>query len=210
MIRHWPGFLALVLLAGCQTTVIPLDATFPPPLIDKFPIAIGVYYTPEFAHYKHEEDIPPAGKVTVEAGLINVHLFDRLLPGLFAEVRHLTSVTGDATMRGVLVPEIAEMQFSLPEQSHNELYEVWLKYKIKLQTSDGKPIAEWPITAYGKYPTGVLVFRGGGLNKAAAVALRDAAASFTLSLRDVADVQRWLEAESTAAESTAGKPGSAP
>ena len=110
----------------------------------------------------------------------------------------------------IVVTTVYLVHTYIHSRSHNELYEVWLKYKIKLQTSDGKPIAEWPITAYGKYPTGVLVFRGGGLNKAAAVALRDAAASFTLSLRDVADVQRWLEAESTAAESTAARPGSAP
>ena len=190
--------LAVLLLAGCPSKSILLQGHFPTPLIDKFRVPIGVYYSPNFSTFKHEEDIPQAGKVSVQAGGINTALFDKLLPGLFANVQRLSSPVATAQVRGVLIPEIAEMQFSLPQQTHNGLYEVWLRYDIKLQDSTGKVVAQWPLTGYGKSPDGWFVQRTGGLNDAADVALRDIAASFTLSLRDVVEVQRWLEAETAA------------
>ena len=207
--KHWLIAIALLTLTACQSRDIALDGTFPAPLIDKFPIAIGVYYGPDFVRYRHEEDIEQIGKVAVEAGQINVHLFDKLLPGLFTDVKRLSAPTGNTQVRAVLVPEIAEIQFSLPEQAHNELYEVWLRYNIKLQETDGKLIAQWPLTAYGKSPDGLAVFRAGGLNSAASVALRDAAASFTLSLRDVAEVQHWLE-QATAPGAGNSRPPTSP
>jgi hypothetical protein len=88
-----------------------------------------------------------------------------------------------------------ELQFSLPQQTRNGNYEVWVKYQIRLQGTDGKLIAEWPITAYGKSPEdwNPLGARERGLQAAANVALRDAAAALILSLRDVPEVRRWLE-----------------
>lgn len=190
--------LTMLLMAGCAAKSIQLEGHFPTPLIDKFRMPIGVYYSPNFTTFTHEEDIPQSGKVSVKAGAINSALFDKLLPGLFANVERLSSPTATSQVRGVIIPEITEMQFSLPQQTHNGLYEVWLRYSIKLQDREGKVVAQWPLTGYGKSPDGWFVQRTGGLNGAADVALRDVAASFTLSLRDVAEVQHWLETETAA------------
>ena len=90
------------------------------------------------------------------------------------------------------------MEFSLPSQAHNGNFEVRLLYQVRLQAPDGTVIADWPIVGYGKAPDEDLIPIGArerGLQAAADVALRDAGAALTLSLRDVPEVKRWLEVQ---------------
>ena len=187
--------LLLLLLGACASDRVQLSTKLPRPLIDRIDLPVGVYFDEAFSNFQTEEELPNIGKVALSAGSINEELFAAVLPGMFSDVRRVSAPTGSQNVRAVFVPRMLELQFSLPQQTRNGNYEVWVKYQIRLQGTDGKLIAEWPITAYGKSPEdwNPLGARERGLQAAANVALRDAAAALILSLRDVPEVRRWLE-----------------
>ena len=91
---------------------------------------------------------------------------------------------GDGQLDGVLAPAIEQVQFSTPEQTRSDFYEVWIRYRMRLFDADGTMRKEWPLIGYGKANN-----RNGGdagecLNEATIWALRDAAAVLAFELRD--------------------------
>ena len=54
------------------------------------------------------------------------------------------------------------------------VYEVWIKYNLDIETPDGVPIDSWFLTAYGKTPHSYLLSRSKAIQEASVVALRDA------------------------------------
>jgi len=73
------------------------------------------------------------------------------------------------------------------------VYEIWMRYAFELVTTNGEPIAEWTMTAYGKTPTAFLQSDEAAVNLAAVVALRDAGAHFITSFQKVPEVAAWLQ-----------------
>lgn len=91
---------------------------------------------------------------------------------------------GDGPLDGVLAPAIDQVQFSTPQQTRSDFYEVWIRYRMRLFNADGTMRKEWPLIGYGKANN-----RNGGdagecLNEATIWALRDAAAVLAFELRD--------------------------
>jgi hypothetical protein len=103
----------------------------------------------------------------------------------------------DIGVDAVLVPLIAELQFSTPSQTRTDYFEVWLRYQFQLYSRDGALLGEWPLTAYGKANTQnyLLSTTEPALQEAALSACRDAMAFFTVQFRTVPVVQQWLSAE---------------
>jgi hypothetical protein len=202
--------LLALLLAACGPTTVAVEGEFPRPVVEAFPVHIGVHYSPDFVGYRHEEEIPEHGEWKVDIGPINRALFDVVLDAAFARV----SRTGDPAaapvpgVEGVLVPEIVEYQFSIPEQTRNGLYEVWVKYRLRLYGADGKLVDEWPLTGYGKSPEGTFEAGSTGVIAATRVALRDAAAFMLRSFDERPPVNAWLASHRGA--STAGTAQPAP
>jgi len=95
-------------------------------------------------------------------------------------------------VKAVLVPTIEEMQFSLPQETRLDMYEVWIKYKIRLLDNRGNLITEWPLTAYGKTETQFMKNREQGLNGAMELALRDAGAKLAIGFPEIVEVKDWL------------------
>jgi len=186
------------MLAGCnQSLELKVDSEVPTPLVDKIPVAMGVYYDDNFKNYSYHEDSADRKNWDIESGPSQVALFDQVLPSMFRNVKHIESlpVAGDNTgVQAVLVPSIEEMQFSLPKETRLDMYEVWIKYKIRLQDINGNVIAEWPLTAYGKSSTEFMKNREQGLNGAMELALRDAGAKMAIDFPKVTEVKQWLAA----------------
>lgn len=90
---------------------------------------------------------------------------------------------GDGDLDGVLAPAIDQVQFSTPQQTRSDFYEVWIRYRMRLFNADGTMRKEWPLIGYGKANN-----RNGDagecLNEATIWALRDAAAVLSFELRD--------------------------
>ena len=190
--------LLLSLLGGCnQSLDLKVDSEVPTPLVSKIPIAMGVYYDNNFRNYTYHENSTERKNWDIESGPSQVALFDQVLPSMFNKVEHIKSlpVAGNSTdVQAVLVPSIEEMQFSLPKETRLDMYEVWIKYKIRLQDINGNVIAEWPLTAYGKSSTEFMKNREKGLNGAMELALRDAGAKMAIGFPKVTGVKQWLAA----------------
>ena len=191
------SFMLLSVIAGCnQSLDLKVDSEVPTPLVNKIPMAMGVYYADSFRNYAYHENSAERKNWDIESGPSQVALFDQVLPSMFKQVKHVKALPlGDnAGVQAVLVPSIQEMQFSLPKETHLDMYEVWIKYMIRMQDANGNVVAEWPITAYGKSTTKFMKNREQGLNGAMQLALRDAGAKMAIGFPKVTEVKQWLAA----------------
>ncbi|NKB34594.1 MAG: hypothetical protein GKR91_15990 [Pseudomonadales bacterium] len=183
------------LLSACGASNVVIQGNFPTPNINKIPLSVAVYYDEslrEFAYMEYSET--GREEINIESGLSHMQLFDAVLPAMFDQVIPVTSLE-DAASRNVdavFAPAIEEFQLALPAKTKLDVYEVWIKYNMRLLTSEGDYIADWVLTSYGKTPTETFRSVEDGINEAAVVALRDLASSFSLSFAQVPEVRDWL------------------
>lgn len=191
-------------LAGCSATTIVVDGSYPSPLVRKLPLTIGVYYPEELRNFAYTEIDDNSGKdqYIVQSGTSQLELFNTVLPALFENVVMLDSpdTAGNSNVDAVFIPEIAEFQLGLPQKTKLKVYEIWMKYNMKLSKANGDYIADWVMTAYGKSPQENLQSVDSGVQDAAVVAMRDLAASFTLGFTTVPEVNEWLKANNYVTE----------
>jgi len=191
----------MCLLAGCMTTSVEVPTEpeqFPVPLLEKLPIAMGLNLPADLLGYEFREDLGEAGEFVIDIGDAQKPMFQNLLAGMFESyVLVPDPSTAPADVAAVLVPEIAEMQFSTPQQTRTDYFEVWIRYQFKLYGRDGTVVGEWPLTAYGKANTQnyLLGASSPALTQAALNACRDAMAFFTVQFHTVPAIQKWLRFE---------------
>lgn len=193
---HWllPAVL-LLLLSGCAARTITLNASYPTPLVVPLPLTIGVYYPEELREFRYTEIDDNSGKdqYIINAGPSQVALFNTVLPVMFQKVVQLDSPTARDGVDAVFIPRVDEFQLGLPEKTRLSVYEVWMRYNMRLTRPNGDYIADWNMTAYGKSPSETFQSVDAGVQNAAEVAMRDLAATFSLSFSDFPDVKDWLQ-----------------
>ena len=188
-----PGLL--LALVGCAGANVSVQTTVPTPLVERIPISVGVRFDESMAHYVHEEDLESLGKFRIELGSTQVPVFERVFDALFAHAERVESVEAPGgALDAILVPAVEALQFSIPEQTRSDFFEVWIKYKIEVYRPGGELIASWPLPAYGKSNSRNFGFMEGGgqtpgLNEAAVRALRDAAAHFAFYFPVAPEIQ---------------------
>ena len=189
-------FVALALaLSGCGASNVVIEGSFPTPNINKIPVAVAVYYDDalrEFSYLEYSET--GQEEFNIESGQSHIELFNAVLPAMFDRVIVVDNLE-DARAEGVdavFAPAIEEFQLALPAKTKLDVYEVWIKYNMRLLTAEGDYIADWILTSYGKTPTETFRSAADGINEAAVVALRDLASSFSLSFGQVPEVRDWL------------------
>lgn len=188
-------FLSVLLLESCGVSNVTIEGSFPTPNISKLPLTVAVYYDDalrEFAYLEYSET--GAEEFNIESGQSHIELFNAVLPAMFEEVVVVDSMEA-AEGRGVdavFAPLIEEFQLALPAKTKLDVYEVWIKYNMRLVTAEGDYIADWVLTSYGKTPTETFRTTEAAINDAAVVALRDLASSFSLSFTQVPEVRDWL------------------
>lgn len=188
-------FLASCVLAGCAAKSITIDGSYPSPLVRKIPITVGVYYPEELRNFSFTEidDYTGDDQYIVNSGETQIELFNTVLPALFENVVLLDSLDNRSSeLDAVFVPAIEEFQLGLPQKTKLKVYEVWVKYNMRLENPEGEYIADWVMTAYGKSPTESFQSVDAGVQDATVVALRDLAASFTLGFAGIPEVNEWL------------------
>ena len=187
-------FVALA-LSGCGASNVVIEGSFPTPNINKIPVAVAVYYDDalrEFSYLEYSET--GQEEFNIESGQSHIELFNAVLPAMFDRVIVVDNLE-DARAEGVdavFAPAIEEFQLALPAKTKLDVYEVWIKYNMRLLTAEGDYIADWILTSYGKTPTETFRSAADGINEAAVVALRDLASSFSLSFDQVPEVRDWL------------------
>jgi hypothetical protein len=198
----WPvAALLMVLfqLTACGPNEVVVQGQFPEPLMTRLPLTIGVWYADEFATHEFFDEAKGRAESgwIVRTGEAQVTMWDTLFGGMFAELVHMKGKPGPDQMNqlvdAVLVPRVEELQYTIPAHTNVKVYEIWLRYGFDLVTTEGEPIAEWTMTAYGKTPTAFLQSDAAAVNLAAVVALRDAGANFATNFTRVPAVQGWLK-----------------
>jgi len=192
--------IALLLLAGCGgTKQVVVEGNFPSPLVSKIPVTLGVWYGDDFARHEifDESRSRDESDWIVKTGQAQVQMWDTLLAGMFENLVHLEAppAAGSDTqgIDMVLIPHVEELQYAIPTQTHIKVYEIWMRYRFEMVTTDGEKIAEWFMTAYGKTPTAFLQSSEKAVNFAAVMALRDAGAHFVISFGREPAVKEWME-----------------
>lgn len=177
--------------AGCTTNVV-VSEDFPGPIAEKVPIDVGVHYDEGFKNYAYE---PVGLRWTVQVGAAQVALFDRVFAAMFERVITVAApgIQGwsEPGMAGVIEPLVEDYRFLTSWQSGAEFYQVWIRYRMRLYLPDGRLVANWRFTAYGRSPSQGLK-RADPLNQATAAALRDAAAAMIVEFPAEADVNQWF------------------
>ena len=187
--------LVALSLSGCGVSNVVIEGSFPTPNINKIPVTVAVYYDDALRGFSYlEYSETGQEEFNIESGRSHMELFNAVLPAMFDRVIVVDNLE-DARAEGVdavFAPAIEEFQLALPAKTKLDVYEVWIKYNMRLLTAEGDYIADWILTSYGKTPTETFRSAADGINEATVVALRDLASSFSLSFGQVPEVRDWL------------------
>jgi len=188
----------LALLGGCGTTQFEAQTVIPAPLITQIPIVVGVHITPEFRDQVHREE-RDGGDIEIAVGKAQTAGFLRLLTAMFTRAVPVPSVAGgaaiDPEMRGVFEPVLEEFSFITPADTGTSLYAVSLKYRVNAYRLSGELIDSWTFTGYGAEPSMGLPTQGkAALQRATALAMRDAGTKLAVEFREQAIVRGLIDA----------------
>lgn len=197
--------LAALLLAGCGSNVRLDPPTIPVPLIDKIPMSVAVRMPAQFENFVHEEQVLGREEWSIDLGRSNAKFFTQLFGYMFDQVTIIgeTDAVPVSGIDALIEPTIDAFEFSVPNQTKTDAFSVWIRYRIKVYDRDGELVANWPVSAYGKSLTTAM---GGSdaLQRAAVLALRDAAALLIIKFDDQVLVSSLGDAEEKAATGADG------
>jgi hypothetical protein len=144
---------------------------------------MGVYYPDNFRNFVYDEsqDSQGADETIIDIGSAQV------------SVEKGDPASKRAGLDAVLVPQVVDVEYSVPRTSKAKIYEVWIKYQFELLAPDGSTIANWTMPAYGKTPTALLKSNEDAINLASLMALRDCGAAFITGFARVPEVAQWLD-----------------
>lgn len=200
-------------LSGCAVNA-PVGTEFPSPLVDPLPLHMGVSFPEELTTYEHVEVIPGDREWIVRLGPANRAMFARLFSAMFEDMTLVgpgdaetgpgaDPAGGDLPVGGgspeppaapldaILVPSIESFEFANPVDHDTTETTVWITYRMRLTTPDGRLIAEWPVRAYGRSPYSFLGAKD-SLVDATHMAMRDAGAYLALHFASEPRVREWL------------------
>ena len=193
------GMLIFGLLAGCGSNVSLDPPTIPTPLIVKVPASIGLRMPAEFQHFVHDEEIIGREQWSIDLGSSNAALFTQLFGFMFERVTMVSATDDpkDLAIDALIEPSIEAFEFSVPNQSKTESFAVWIRYRIKVYDQHGDEVANWPVSAYGKSQTSSLSGTQ-ALQRAAILAMRDAAALMIMKLDEATGIGQLAAARARA------------
>ena len=196
---------ASLLIFGCARSVEVLTQ-FPEPVMEPFPLTMGIRYPTELADFAHNEDPELSPEWTIKLGQANLRMFRALFNGMFTQTVELNNpdsenTTGEITagkstpltLDAIIEPSLEEVEFSVPEQSGNDQFTIWLRYNIRITTPEGELITDWRITGYGQEDEGSMGLGDEtAMREAAVTALRDVAANIATTFGSVPKIKRAL------------------
>lgn len=184
---------AALALAGCGGSAqVKVQQQFPNVVFEPRNIKAAIVFDQAFRTYK----ATPVEDVSIDIGSAQVDLLTRAFKGLFDEVT--THTLRNEVPEGtelVITPSVLEVQLSTPSESYLNVYEVWIKFNLDIETGGGEAIDSWFMPAYGKTPDSFMTSRTEAIEEAAVVALRDAGAKLILDFYRIPSVYGWMEQE---------------
>jgi hypothetical protein len=200
-LRRFMALLVMVAMAqlcGCASNVsVRVEQTFPEVVAVPREMSAALVMDHEFRNYVAR----PNSTTRIQIGAAQVDLLTKAFNGLFSQVKVVSSRehAGPGTDL-VITPSVRETQLSTPSESYLNVYEVWIKYSLDIETADGVPIDSWFLPAYGKTPSSYLLSRTTAIEEAAIIALRDAGAKLMLDFFRIPAIYGWMQQQAAAAE----------
>jgi len=193
--KPWRGMnglllAAMALLAGCMSISVQVEQEFPAVVAKPRDMNIVLVMDHEFRNYQAR----PNEKTKIQLGAAQVEALSKAFNGLFAQVAVVSSKdqAGPDTDL-VIIPSVLEVQLSTPSESFLNVFEVWIKYKLDIETADGVPVDSWFLPAYGKTQHSYLLSRTTAIEDATVVALRDVGAKLMLDFFRIPAIHGWLQ-----------------
>jgi hypothetical protein len=183
--------MVMVTLNACSSTSqIMVNQEFPTVLAEPRNISASLVFDHDFQTYQAKPD----AKTFIDIGNAQVDLLSKAFRGLFRQVEVVSGkdqVTSGSDL--VIIPSIREVQLSTPSDSYLNVYEIWIKYNLDIETPDGEPIDSWFMPAYGKTPDSAMLSRSKAIEEATITALRDAGAKLLLDFYRIPAVYGWMQ-----------------
>lgn len=173
-------------LGGCTSHII-VEANVPTPLVERLPITAEIIYTDEFKDYTYTEAEKGRSLKSLGFGVAQINMFDKILGSL------LNLVGPEETAELTIEPQILDFQYTAPRETNLNLYEVWLRYRLKLSGKNDEKLADWTIKAYGKTPKASFSSAATAFNAATNVALRDVGAQLSIRLPNQSAIKGLLD-----------------
>ncbi|WP_334078826.1 hypothetical protein [Microbulbifer sp. M83] len=191
---------ATVLLVTACAHTVQVDGEYPEPVGEQYPLNVGYYLSEGFREFTYHEDSEDRDEWNINTGRAQQNLFQTVLGAMFTESIPLSSYPQELpdNIELVIVPEVRELQFTMPRETRVNIFEVWIKYDMYAYDKNGDQVANWVITAYGKTPTAFLKSREAALGQAINVALRDAGATLYTGFERVPELQALVASKQRA------------
>lgn len=183
--------LALLMLSACASTIT-VKSDIPSPLVERIPLTAKMSYTDAFKQYTYKETEKGRSLKTMDFSLAQTTMFDTV----FGRLLNLVSADSE-NVDLVIEPEILDFQYTAPRETKLNLYEVWLKYRLRLITGEDTKLADWTIKGYGKTPTATFTSASSAFNAATNVALRDVGAQLSIRMPNQSVVKGLLDSPNT-------------
>jgi len=178
--------MLLSLLGACANTVV-VKGYIPEPLVEKLPLTASLNYTETFKAYTYEETEKRRALKSLNFATAQITMFDNI----FSQLVNLVDL--DVPGKDLVIePEILDLQYTAPRETKLNLYEVWLKYRLKITGANNEEIADWVVKGYGKTPTGLLTSASAAFNAATNIALRDVGAQLSLGFAKQDSIARLV------------------
>ena len=186
-------FAGLMFLASCSSTaIVEIDTSFPAVLSQPKVLSAVIVFDDEFVSYVGK----PNENTSVSIGKAQVNLLKNAFSGLFTTIEFESSIDNLNTDSGIIItPSVQQIQVSTPSEHYLNVFEVWIKYNLKIETADGRLIANWFMPAYGKTPDVFMSSKEKAIEQATIIALRDAGAKLLLDFYRIPALNQWLAAQ---------------
>ena len=176
------SFFIILLLQSCSSQIVIKNPEIPELLIDRSPYNVAVIYPENFDNFIHEEKVIGRKSWKIDFSDSNKTLFNKILTSYFEKVDEREEQDNSLMSYDFVIrPSIDTIEFSVPEQSQDETFAVWIRYRMKIYDNSGSEIINWPISSYGKTSTSIFADEQ-DLGRAAVLAMRDAAALIILQM----------------------------
>jgi len=189
-------FLTLMFLAGCAGSKVSVKPDIPRPLVGQLPLKTYLSYTDAFKNYQYTENEKGRSLSSLSFGPAQLELFDRI----FSELVVMAANADDANLDLIIEPEILDLQYTSPQETKLNLYEVWLRYRIKITDTQDNTLADWVVKGYGKTPTATLKTTGTAFNAATNIALRDVGAQLAIGFPNQPAIKALLDEKASGSQ----------
>jgi hypothetical protein len=192
----------LVVLAGCGAVKVQPHTQLPPPLIDKLPVTVAVYFPAEFRDYTYKEQ---RNQVDYEFELGSAHVakLTRLLQAMFSRVVEVDdpakALAAAPDVKLVLEPRFEDYAFLTPRDMVGDFYTVTIRYRLNLYNPQGERVDGYVFTGYGRRKSGAMSGTD-PLVRATERAMRDAGAKLAIELPEQESVRRLLAGDQVVPE----------